>query len=72
MQRVCVVDFEMALVKAVKNQFTETIIIGYNFYLRKTLLRKIIPAAERDSCMQFIGVLSVIPIDEQEIGVADI
>ncbi|KAF0990086.1 hypothetical protein HZS_2603 [Henneguya salminicola] len=29
-----------------------------------------IPAAERNSCMQFIGVLSVIPIDELEIRVA--
>ncbi|KAF0987000.1 hypothetical protein HZS_4879 [Henneguya salminicola] len=31
-----------------------------------------IPAAERNSCLQFIGVLSVIPIDELEIGLAHI
>ncbi|KAF0989591.1 hypothetical protein HZS_4204 [Henneguya salminicola] len=29
-----------------------------------------IPAVERNSCMQFIRVLSVIPIDELEIGLA--
>ncbi|KAF0992115.1 hypothetical protein HZS_170 [Henneguya salminicola] len=74
MPLICVIDSEMALLKAVKYQFTETTIIGCNFHLRYALLRKTqkygIPAAERNSCMQFIGVLSVIPIDELEIGLA--
>ncbi|KAF0990239.1 hypothetical protein HZS_5417 [Henneguya salminicola] len=64
----------MALLKGVKYQFTETTIIGCNFHLRQALLGKMqkygIPAAERNSCMQFIGVLSVIPIDELQIGLA--
>ncbi|KAF0993017.1 hypothetical protein HZS_11, partial [Henneguya salminicola] len=63
MPRICVIDLEMAiLLKAVKYQSTETTIIGCNFYLRQAILRKMqkygISAAERNSCMQFIGVLS--------------
>ncbi|KAF1741278.1 hypothetical protein MXB_3611 [Myxobolus squamalis] len=68
MPRVCVVYFEMALLKLVKYQFTETTIVGYNFHLQQALRRKIqkpgIPAAELDSCMQLIDVLLL------EIGVA--
>ncbi|KAF0986165.1 hypothetical protein HZS_5231 [Henneguya salminicola] len=74
MPRICVIDFETALLKAVKYKFNETTIIECNFHLRQALLRKMqkykIPEAERNSCMQFIGVLYVIPIDELEIGLA--
>ncbi|KAF0992286.1 hypothetical protein HZS_1442 [Henneguya salminicola] len=67
MPRMCY-RFRNGIIKGVEYQFTETTIIGCNFNLRQAFLRKMqkygIPAAERNSCMQFIGVLSVIPIDE--------
>ncbi|KAF0986007.1 hypothetical protein HZS_1400 [Henneguya salminicola] len=40
MPRICVIDFEMALLEAVKYQFTETTIIGCNFHLRQAFLKK--------------------------------
>jgi hypothetical protein len=68
-------DFEMALMNAIKEQFSDTLVVGCFFHLKQAWLKKMkeldIPKEERKLAIAkgVVDILCLIPISELERGI---
>jgi hypothetical protein len=74
MSKIVVVDFEKALVNAVKYEFSESRIIGCYFHFKQALSKKmtkyVSDADEVRKCLDAVNVLTLVPHNELALGIA--